>query len=129
MHGIYKLKDKLCEQLEEYGQGELTMATLDVIDKLAHATKNVDKIIEAYEEQEYSEAYAGGGMSGRGSYGRFGRSYEGGRSNARRRDSRGRYSNARYSRDDMNERINGMMDGEMDEMSRAEWQSYADRMR
>lgn len=44
MHDIYKLKDMLCEELEEYGRkNELTPASLEVIDKLAHSLKNVEK--------------------------------------------------------------------------------------
>ena len=47
MHAIYELKDMLCKELEEYGEkGELTTGSLDVIDKLAHTIKNLDKIIE-----------------------------------------------------------------------------------
>ena len=74
MHELYELKETLCKNLEEYGKkNDLKAGDLDVIDKLAHSIKNLDKVIEKYEEEEYS------GARGRGS-------------NARR-DSRGRYSN------------------------------------
>lgn len=121
MHEIYELKELLMKELEEYGRkGDLSAGSLDIVDKLAHATKNLCKIIESAED-EYSEAggsYEGGSMAGGNSYSRRG-SYAGGGSSrnsyARRRDSRGRYSgeNRRYSRGDqmeeMIESIRGMM--------------------
>ena len=59
MHDIYKLKEMLCEELEEYGRkGEMTPGTLEVVDKLAHAVKNLDKIIETADEE-----YSGDDMS------------------------------------------------------------------
>lgn len=109
MHDIYELKEMLMKELEEYGRkGELTGGSLEVVDKLAHTIKNICKIIESAEEEEYSMtgSYAGGGQSG-GSYARGGRgggqsrnSYARGRGG--RRDSRGRYSGegmSRYSRE------------------------------
>ena len=112
---LYELKEMLMKELEEYGRkGELTGGSLDIVDKLSHAIKNLCKIIESSEE--YSNApYEGGmGNSGRGSY-RWSPSY----ARARGRDSMGRYSNRRYSReggysraDDMEgmiESIRGMM--------------------
>ena len=94
MHELYELKEMLCKKLEEYGRkGEITASTLDVIDKLAHAVKNIGKIIEMDEESEYSGNYDGGRSYARGGNnmrGGGGRSYARGR-NAQR-DSRGRYS-------------------------------------
>ena len=115
MHELYKLKEMLCKELEEYGsKGELTGCTLEVVDKLAHAVKNLDKIIEAKEMDEYGSFEGGmggsyardGGMSGEGrSYARGGNrggrggSYAQGRGRNARRDSMGRYSNrGGYSR-------------------------------
>ena len=47
MHELYELKEMLCKELEEYGsKGELTGGTLEVVDKLDHAVKNLDRIIE-----------------------------------------------------------------------------------
>lgn len=110
MHKLYELKEMLCEELKEYGDKKLDAGSLEVIDKLAHAIKNLDKIIEDYDEQEYSMAggsYEGGG-SYDGSYARGrnrGRSYADGGSYARgrgryaRRDRMGRYSSeGGYSR-------------------------------
>lgn len=115
MHELYELKEKLMEELKEYGsKDEMTAGTLEVVDKLAHTIKNLCKIIE---DAEYSSegsmrrgSYADGSMRGgsydggsyRGSYegsmrGSYdGGSYEGsyarGRGRNARRDSRGRYS-------------------------------------
>lgn len=89
MNELYELKEMLCKELKEYGKkGEMTAGSLDVVDKLSHAIKNIDKIIESYEEEEYS-GYDGG--SYRGSYAR-------GRGANARRDSMGRYSSEGYSR-------------------------------
>lgn len=112
MHELYELKDKLLQELEEYGAKELSAGTLDVVDKLSHAVKNLCKIIEMKEEEgEYSGDYRGGMMRPYmgGSYARDGRdtrdggSYRGGsyaRGRNARRDSMGRYSSEMgYSRD------------------------------
>lgn len=90
MHELYELRDKLCDELKNYGTKEVTASNLEVIDKLAHATKNLDKVIEAYEEEgEYSSRSYPDGMGG--SYRGYSRAR--GRMNAPR-DSRGRYSGA-----------------------------------
>ncbi len=94
MHELYELKEKLCEELKEFGGKEMSVGDLEVVDKLSHAIKNLDKIIETYEETEAS--YAGGGSyENGGSYrqgGRSYRSYARGRGTSARRDSMGRYS-------------------------------------
>ena len=96
MQELYDLKDMLCKELKEYGtKGEMSAGSLDVVDKLTHALKNLDKVIAAYEEDEYSNrAYP---MGGSYRYSRDGDSYRGG-SYARKRDSMGRYSSDGYSR-------------------------------
>lgn len=111
MHDLYRLKDNLVKELEELGKGDLSKSSLDAIDKLAHAAKNVGKVIECCEKEEYSSAMGGGysrmpnyprGMSYAddprqdyvrpdGSYRDGGMSYARGRRNAPR-DSMGRYS-------------------------------------
>ena len=103
MHELYELKEKLCDELKEYGGKDLSAGTLDVVDKLAHAVKNIDKIIEVYEDEGegYSSRSYPDGMGGSYRYSREGRSmnrnggsyrsYARGRMNARR-DSMGRYS-------------------------------------
>lgn len=84
MHEIYELKEMLMKELEEYGKkGELKdVGSLDIVDKLAHAIKNICKIIEA-EEMEGESSYARGRSRAMG-----GQSMARGR----RRDSMGRYS-------------------------------------
>lgn len=119
MHELYELKEKLCKELKEYGKKEkLDASSLQIVDTLAHALKNVCKVIESYEMEEegYSNAYAnsygnsyGGGMSNRsmargGSYNSYGmNSYARGRGSNARRDSMGRYSSRNdggYSNDE-----------------------------
>ena len=121
MHALYDLKDKLCKELEEYGKkGDLSAGSLDVVDKLAHTIKNLDKIIEVYEDEDYSN-YGG-------SYDYRGRSY------ARRRDSMGRYSRDGYPRDgysrtgDIAEKLRALANEAPDERSRKEIHDLISRM-
>lgn len=106
MDALYDLKDKLCQELEEYGDKELSAGSLSTIDSLAHTIKNLDKIIEKYEEDDYSGAYYDGsyddgnmntnmnGTSRRYSMRRYSGARGDGRGRGRnaRRDSMGRYS-------------------------------------
>jgi molecular chaperone GrpE (heat shock protein) len=41
-----ELKEKLMSELKDYGHRELTSNSLDIIDKLAHALKNIMRIEE-----------------------------------------------------------------------------------
>lgn len=76
MHELYELKEKLMKELEEYSQGELSTGSLEIIDKLAHAIKNICKIVEDMEGSSYeSGSYYEGS---RRSYDGSRRSYEGG---------------------------------------------------
>lgn len=90
MHELYELKEKLMKELKEYGGGgDLSAGSLEIVDKLSHAIKNLCKIIEKHEEEEgYSSNYM---YDGGGSYPRGG-SYARGRGANARRDSMGRYS-------------------------------------
>jgi len=130
MHEIYELKEMLMKELEEYGKkGEMSAGSLEIVDKLAHAIKNLCKIIETAEEEGYSErgrSYAGGmsnrggsyeARGGRGGNSNRGGSYEGGsyargRGRNARRDSMGRYSNeSGYSRGgDIEEMVESIRD-------------------
>ena len=109
MHELYELKEKLMKELAEYSQVELSTGSLEVIDKLAHAIKNICKICEDMEGSSYEggssygrHSYEGSGRSYDGSYdmsreGGSNRSYEGssyrrGRGRYARRDSMGRYA-------------------------------------
>ena len=58
MHELYELREMLCDALKEYGKkAELNAQSLDTVDKLAHAVKNLDKILGAYAEQDQSGDY------------------------------------------------------------------------
>jgi len=98
MHKLYELKDMLCEELEEYGsKGKLDVGSLDVVDKLAHAIKNIDKIIEAKDEYSYANdgnmsMYDGGSYTRGGRSRVMGGSYARGRNSYAKRDAMGRYS-------------------------------------
>ena len=129
MHELYELKEKLMKELNEYASEEMSAGSLEVIDKLSHAIKNICKIIESAEDEEYSERgnYSRDGYSrnySRG-YSRNRYAYEGGqgggnrggsyaRGRTARRDSMGRYSSeGGYSRtdgmDSLVEEIRSMM--------------------
>ena len=143
MHELYELKEKLLKELEEYGaKGEMTTGSLDVVDKLAHTVKNLCKIIEAYEEEEYSQrggSYEGSyarnrGYSREGSYARGGGSYarEGG-SYARGRGGRSyamnRYSGERgYSRDNLADKMRELMEDAPDDRTRQEIQRLVEKL-
>lgn len=98
MKKLYDLRKMLCAELEECATKKLDASTLDLVDKLAHATKNLDKIIERceMEEQGYSYghmtvppmrvSYYDPGISATG--------YSQGRGPYAKRDSLGRYASA-----------------------------------
>ena len=96
MHRLYELKDKLLNELMSYAGMEMSDAkNLAAVDTLAHATKNLCKVIES-KENEYS---------GRGSYGMgnsYGRSYDGYYTGT----YEGSYDNGSYARGG-NMRMNG----------------------
>ena len=121
MTELYELKDMLCKELEEYGgKAEMSAGDLNTIDTLAHALKNIDKIIETKEDDEgYSGRYDGG----------YNRSYARGRTNARR-DSMGRYSREGYSRaaGNMADRVRSLAMEAPDETTRREMERMADKM-
>lgn len=127
MHKLYELKETLCKELEEYSKADqLDVASLDIIDKLAHTIKNIDKILGAEEYDGYS-GYNGGYSNARGYSGRQysmndGYSYARGRGGNARRDSMGRYSNA-----DMSGELRRLMDAAPDDQTRAELSRMAQR--
>lgn len=153
MHELYELKEKLMNELAEYGkQDEMTSSTLDVVDKLAHTIKNLCKIIddmEGYSERgSYGGSYEGGSMRGgsydgsmRGSYrdgsygdGSFRGSYESsmrggsyarGRGRNARRDSRGRYASDNGM---MLEELQELMSDAPDDRTRQEIQKLVTRL-
>ena len=105
MHNLYKLKDALVKELSDYGEeGGLTASSLDAIDKLAHAAKNVSKVIECCEDEGYSrEGHSYRDVSRDyvrpdGSYRHYDdASYRG---RGAKRDSMGRYSREEGSMDE-----------------------------
>ena len=95
MEKLYDIKDKLCEELEEYARKQdLGAGDLEVIHKLTDTIKNIDKICMIEEGEGYSQtgAYDGGSSyANRGKHWVRGHYSSGGndRSNTRR-DNRGR---------------------------------------
>ena len=142
MHDLYKLKDNLVKELEELGKQDLSKSTLETVDKLAHAAKNVAKVIECCEEEEYSNrgysrrgmSYDDGGYSSDGNYvrpdGSYRReivdsSYARGRGRGARRDSMGRYSSA----DDQTiQRVRMLLNETTDDQARHELSRLIDRL-
>jgi hypothetical protein len=142
MHDLYKLKDNLVKELEELGKQDLSKSTLETVDKLAHAAKNVAKVIECCEEEEYSNrgysrrgmSYDDGGYSSDGNYvrpdGSYRReivdsSYARGRGRGARRDAMGRYSSA----DDQTiQRVRMLLNETTDDQARHELSRLIDRL-
>lgn len=117
MHKLEELKKTLCAELEEYAKrgNNLDIQSLEVIDKLAHAVKNLDKVIQG--EEEYSgRSYGRGGNNSYESYGSYG-SYDGaGWSSARGRNSRARG----YSYGDTMESFKKLIESAPDEQTKNE---------
>lgn len=112
MNELYELKEKLCKELKKYSGEEVTNSSLEVVDKLSHAIKNIDKIIDSYEEEDGSYGYNSYNYSNRSNRGNYnnGSSYGRGRGRNARRDSMGRYANDGYSKHgDMVEQLREMM--------------------
>ena len=128
MRELYDIKEMLMDELKEYGRkGELTSGTLEVVDKLSHAIKNLCKIIEAYEEEEgYSNTYGGSyrdDMRG-GSYARGGR--RGGRGGA---NQYGSYAMGGYSRDhEMVAELRELMQEAPNEHVRKEFERFINKV-
>lgn len=115
MHKLHDLKEMLCRELEEYADHDsLDMGALEVVDKLAHAVKNIDKIISAdgTSERMYKRGYSNEYSDG---YSRGGR----------RRDSMGRYVSAGG---DVADDLRDLMRNATDENTRRDIQRLIDRM-
>ena len=93
MKELEKLRDMLCDELKKFGsKGELSAGSLSTIDTMAHALKNLDRVLD--DEDGYSGDYPY--HSWRGSYAR----------GRRTRDSMGRYSGEYgYSRNDLADKM------------------------
>lgn len=122
-HKLYELKEKLMDELNEYGsKDEMSAGDLEVVDKLTHTIKNLCKIIEDMDE-EYS--------------GRNYRMYDDGRSYAREYRNRGSYARVRTSRardgryssyDDYMDRLNDLMNEAPDTRTRQEIERLMNKM-
>lgn len=54
MHDLVRLRDMLVKELEAFGKnGNISKNSLDTIDKLAHATKNVMKVVDGCSSDDY----------------------------------------------------------------------------
>lgn len=106
MKELHTLKERLVDELKDYGKMEMTAANLEKIDKLAHAAKNVCKIIESEDEGNSGRYYPY--SYNRGSY---------------RRDSMGR-----YSRDGLADKLRELMADAPDDKTRQDIQRLVDRM-
>lgn len=125
---LTKLSEKLYEELAKYGERELSLSSLDTIDKLAHAIKNIEKIEEV------------GGSSSRGSYrrsydgemsSRYRRSYDssdGDTSSRRGRDSMGRYTRDGYSRHGIVDRLEELSEQTNDDRVKSELRKMISQM-
>ena len=138
MQELYELKEMLVKELAEYGKkGDMSAGTLEVVDKLAHAIKNICKIIE--DEEGYSgyygddssrRSYRGSYRGNRGSYNDgYDGSYARGRGLNARRDSRGRDSGDGYSmHGDMISELHELMQDAPDERTKQEFQKFIQKM-
>lgn len=109
---LYELKEKLVRELGNYAGKELSGSSLSTIDTLAHAAKNLCKILESADG--YSEGDSYRGSSYRGSY---------------RRDSRGRYSSRYYgAADEMSETLDELMHKTHDERIKSEIQRLKEKV-
>ena len=124
----------------------MTKESLEIVDKLSHATKNLDKIIEKYEEDEGASygynSYDGSFIVVRssesynnGSYARENGSYARGRGRNARRDSMGRYSSnngsyeSGYSRNgNIAAELKELMMDAPDEQTRMEYQKVINKL-
>ena len=111
MDELHELRETLCRELKEYGaKRKMDAATLDVVDKLAHALKNLDRVIG--DETGYSGYMDNGWHVTRD----YSRPYS-------MRMGRG------YSRSDsMADRLRDMMADSPDEATREELRRLADRL-
>ena len=57
MHNLVKLRDMLIKELEVFGEnGSLSKSSLATIDTLAHATKNIMKIVDGCSSDYYDHS-------------------------------------------------------------------------
>lgn len=66
MNELHELRAKMVDELREYSHKDLSMGNLEVVDKLCHAVKNLDKII--YGSEGGYSAREGSPMHSEGKY-------------------------------------------------------------
>ena len=99
MNELHELKERLTDELKDYGRKDMSASNLEVIDKLTHTIKNLCKIIE---DNEYSN-------------------WDGTRSYRR-------YSREGYSRHDLSDKLRELMNEAPDERTRMEIKRLVDKM-
>lgn len=122
MEKLYDIKDKLCEELEEYARKqELGAGDLEVLHKLTDTIKNIDKIVmlegeDGYSQDDGMDYGRGSSSANRGKHlVRSHYSRDGGMGrNSAHRDSRGRYSRA-DGRSEMMEHLEMALDAASDQ--------------
>ena len=108
MHKLYRLEEKLCKELEEISENELSRGNLEVIDLLAHSLKSIATYTamkessggsynggSPYDNRSFRGGSYNGGSYENGSYNRG--SYNG--TGSYERDSMGSYGHEQYSRE------------------------------
>ena len=136
---LYELKKMLIDLLNEYSKKrDLSSSSLQMVDTLAHACKNVCKIIEFCENEEmggmsrdsrdrsFGRGYAYDGGYGSYNGGSYDSYYDGGMSNRRGRAANGRF----VSRDgsEMAHKLREMMHDAPDEATKREIERIANKM-
>ena len=122
MKELYDLKDRLCDTLKEYGRkGELSAGALDIVDKLAHTVKNLDKIIGAYESE-----YSNHGLDDAKVYSMNRGFYR--ESSARKRDDDLGYDSHGYSRGNFTAKLRELMNDAPDDHTRTEIHRLIEKM-
>ena len=129
MRELYELKEMLMDELKELSGKPMNGSSLQMVDTLAHAIKNICKIIESYEDGDSygrRDSYDNDG----GSYYDGDTSYARGRGRNARRDSRGRYASTNYyeAKDDMARKLEQLMQNAPDEKSKQEIQRVMQKL-
>lgn len=133
MEYMHKIKNMLCEELEEYGKKKsISVSDVEMIHKLTDTVKNIDKIEMLEGDDGYSETYP---------YYMGGSSYARGRGRYAKRDSMGRYSSdmdddyserrmdRRYSRDDAKDHMMNRLGEMMEDADPKEREALKECMR
>lgn len=121
MRELYDLKEKVYDELKNYGKKDLTATTLNTVKDLTKTAYYLCELIEEEEDGGYSN--------------RYNRSYAGGRGGSRRESRREMRREARrnsyddYSYDGgMVDELRDMMDDVQDERKRQELQRFIQKM-